>query len=442
MRNLRASQDDLHHSTAAIVNTSPSLPTNSVTSRDTGVSISSRQQNPDAQQPQQQQQQQHSKHLNRSRSSRATQRKSRETTRPSRARRLKSRRSHSFSDVSTWLAGVEDAAHAHQPSGHREKEQVGSSGDEKDVSEPSLRKLIEDHELAERNNERNRMPHRNIRFSESEAVPVTQPLFIDVSSTNDVTEGSSSISQNRAPERPICVTRSRTQTNTIINSSPERERRDEPLSKKERKLLEFDEEKEASDVTKSDVDSHQTEKSPQAGRRLAVNLRNKPKPGSDPDEMYRLPTEHLRFDRDYSNERIKSKRVSAQVQHQFITCWRDEIEELNERLREASIDGAVGGDDALTSAYDPHPVRNDGDLLRPYFTCTELSDALENHTIELTSQAVPPPQLLTPSISGYELTLPPRLLHTHEVFSSSEDVRTSPRTGAKPKKSPRKQKAL
>ena len=321
---------------------------------------------------------------------------------------------------------------------------MGSSGDEKEVSEPSLRKLIEDHELAERNN-RNRAQTTTVtHLHENEATPLTEQLYIDVScsepAANDFPPGSDVIIREPAElewrDGETRITRSRT------NENSERRESGDGLSEKERKMLEFEQEKEFGETAKCDVDAQQNEKSPEGGcGRLRENMRNKPQPGCDPDELYRLPTEHLRFDRDYSNERIKSKRVvsAAHAQRPIITWRRDEIDELNERLREASLDGAVGGDDLLTSAY---PFDTEGERLLQYQlgTWAEVSEVVDNHTIELTSQA--PLQQLTPSIPTFERSLPSRLLPRNDVFSSSEDIRASPRAGAKPKKSPRKQKAL
>lgn len=119
--------------------------------------------------------------------------------------------------------------------------------------------------------------------------------------------------------------------------SPGRESEDDP----EWKLLQYEQELEYS---KFEADSAQNEKQQHrknGGRRRAMRggAQGAARLPDDPDERYRLPTEHLRNDRDYSNERIRQKKLTAQYRH--IQALYRELQ-LSERLRDRD-GGAVGG---------------------------------------------------------------------------------------------------
>ena len=158
----------------------------------------------------------------------------------------------------------------------------------------------------------------------------------------------------------------------------------------------------------------------------------------DLDEMYRLPTEHLREDnnhRDYSNQRLKHKHLSKLNMRQLLR-YREEIHELNERIRE---EGACGGyaednEEELDDTTDLTQVMSDGRIVLTSAGATLYSN--ERMTTQLNNE-----QRLSASAGAARNT-------QIDGFSSPEEQPSSPRqqqqqqTGARPKKSPRKQKAL
>ena len=155
-------------------------------------------------------------------------------------------------------------------------------------------------------------------------------------------------------------------------------------------------------------------------------------PKSDLDDMYRLPTEHLQSirDQDYSNERIKHKRMSK-IQMQRLLRYRDEINELNERLREEG-GGACGGyeevEDRLEIDNSSVVLTGNTVVLQP---ATDIGTRL---SMEVDIEPVAGTQGQVEGTAG-----------TNDGFSSPEDQPSSPRqphSGARPKKSPRQQKAL
>jgi hypothetical protein len=185
---------------------------------------------------------------------------------------------------------------------------------------------------------------------------------------------------------------------------------------KEKKLLEMDSATGGGTMSKVNADNLQSEK-------------NDP---HDLDELYRLPTEHLRRDdniRDYSNQRLKHKHLSKIHVRQLLR-YRDEINELN-RLRE---DGACGG----YEEEEADEVLGDGIIL----TTTPTTRAMASPVAGLYTDRL--------TIQLNEQSLLTTRTRTTDGFSSPEEQPSSPRqqqqqqpnTGARPKKSPRKQKAL
>jgi hypothetical protein len=180
---------------------------------------------------------------------------------------------------------------------------------------------------------------------------------------------------------------------------------------KEKKLLEMESASGGGTLSKVKADNMESEKNDE-----------------DLDEMYRLPTEHLRREdnnRDYSNQRLKHKHLSK-IHVQQLLRYRDEINELN-RLRE---DGACGG----YEEEEGEEILGEGIILTS--TSPAASPLAGLYTDRLTIQLSEQSLLTT------------RTRAVTDGFSSPEEQPSSPRqqqqpnTGARPKKSPRKQKAL
>ena len=244
--------------------------------------------------------------------------------------------------------------------------------DEKDVAEPSLRKIEEDEELEGSITSGAPLPEATDPSATSIIMASTQnvsdaaqgssqaPLFVEIN-TDTESENFKEFSQispkNRGEsdnagvpsreahnqDRSVEVRNLRVPTSTngarsrliaghtrSLNCDY-----DEDFAK-EKKLLDY----EQCGFSKVDAEWQENEKNHK--RRAQCNRNHNTT--SDLDEMYRLPTEHLRIDRDYSNERIKHKRLTK-VQRQYLALYRDGINEINERLKEATLDGAVGGED-------------------------------------------------------------------------------------------------
>ena len=335
-----------------------------------------------------------------------------------------------------------------------------SSDYEKDVAEPSIQKLVEDRELEHSDNCYQHDPsiyqhdaavyeHDTSVYQHGACVMENSQhqLFVHTDNDqNDQSENYKEFSQlspknNATRNGPLAVTRRRVMTSPRdVNISSQRSPSAMAAeSEKERKLLDY----ESEGYSKFDSERRENEKSK---RSLTVGLRSKP--SNDLDEMYRLPTEHLCYDRDYSNERIKHKRLSK-AQKQYLVKYREEINELNERLKEASLDGAVGGVDEPHDVLDARNVHSNQQR-----AALKLSPG---SSVGLEAAAT---NRLSPQVNrrqGIELANHQRMAvaasmerrrSTTDGFSSPEDIPSSPRAsfcstaGARPKKSPRKQKAL
>ena len=144
---------------------------------------------------------------------------------------------------------------------------------------------------------------------------------------------------------------------------------------------------------------------------------------SEFDEMYRLPTEHL--SRDFSNERLKGHHV-GKAHHNRIN------EEINERLKEERQHGACGGGDDFQQGNNTD-ICVEPWLAEQYpYLCLEHSAVLLNRHLEN--------ELRNSQISGSNIEINP---HHWSDSSHSPEQPSSPRAnnaGARPKRSPRKQK--
>ena len=357
------------------------------------------------------------------------------------------------------------------------------SDDEKDVAEPSPQKIDEDRELESDVISIPLAVHGNVIPVPAQPCDVSAfsvPAQIDVSAFQRDVGSSSPERFQRQPHLFVQLDNDSMQENhkELIQLSPKgstdsiavphvqhgrapavtSQRRSasaaaaSATSEKERKLLDYDGDG-GSCYSKFDCESQENEK---AAGRAGGGRGNQIT--SDPDEMYRLPTEHLRYDRrDYSNERIKHKRLSKAVQRQYLAKYREEINELNERLKEASLDGAVGG---VETAHDVIKLSQLGSGAGSCFeasACNRLSpqvnrrlDSTNQRRVDLANQH----RLDSTNQRRLESTNQRRLYAAdrrrsavYDGFSSPEENPSSPRasfssSGARPKKSPRKQKAL
>jgi hypothetical protein len=131
------------------------------------------------------------------------------------------------------------------------------------------------------------------------------------------------------------------------------------------------------------------------------------------DELYRLPTDHLRHDKDYSNQRIREKLQGSQ--------------HANEGLGDP-YEGACGGGDC----YEYGSVTSDDEIELELSSQTPL-------ILHFNEVPVVPRNALRPCDQHPS---PVTLSSQRQEVCSSPEVPPSPRSGARPKKSPKKQRAL
>ena len=304
------------------------------------------------------------------------------------------------------------------------------SDNEKDVADISVKKKAEDEEIESMHSASSHLKQEELPVTEEGdcyrsdfAVDCYKELRVNLQVTENYKEYSQvspkgleeknndrqSVVSNPSAKPKVCVQHKHSTRQSLEDNV------------QEKKLLEFYNKQRLSSKFEAEKKANEKIKKKRSGRN------NRGSHNADLDEMYRLPTEHLCMDRDYSNERIKQRNL-VKMQRQCLARYRDEINEINERLKEASLDGAVGGVDI--SEEHQHDLQHQHNhqhgivVHEPGFRVLE-SDYLNNQRILEERQ---------------------RRSENDTGLSSPEDHPSSPRasfsSGARPKKSPRKQKAL
>ena len=156
--------------------------------------------------------------------------------------------------------------------------------------------------------------------------------------------------------------------------------------------------------------------------------------GNALDEQYRLPTEHLRMDTDYSNERLKQKRLTK-VFHNMA-----HNQELNERLKQ--------NDD--TEWYGWYPPESELAGATAWYDFEDEQTYETNHGLAtLTERSITTMRRLENDHKNYQrvntpptLNLSPTELRRRSSQSSSPERPSGQETGARPKKISSKQRAL
>lgn len=312
---------------------------------------------------------------------------------------------------------------------------VREEEDEKDVAEISEEKMEEDKELELLSTYDEKCQSQEGVSGETEDNPnYYSELRVNIENTENYKEYSQVANNKGGDNIPAAANQSAkpkiTSNNNKYSSNNNNNSANSDEFLKERKLLEFYKNK--SMLSKFEAENTENEKSRR--RRNSRNGRN-----TDLDEMYRLPTEHLCLDRDYSNERIKQKQLAKmhRQQRQCLARYRDELNELNERLKEASLDGAVGGVD-LTEEPSHNPD------MHSYTRNICISEPIYEHP----GSTMLNRRFEVDIVNQHRLVGDCRQVNNNDGFSSPEELPSSPRAsfsttaGARPKKSPRKQKAL
>ena len=155
-----------------------------------------------------------------------------------------------------------------------------------------------------------------------------------------------------------------------------------------------------------------------------------------------IPTEHLRVDRDFSNNRLK-KKIIAHTTKARPSRLRQEINERRRRKDDLTYEGACGGAECM----DEHSPQYDSDDTAHAQASVQLQ-VVESPSVVLCPANtdvdleldVPQPLPQRDSLRITSLTN----ASGHDPLSSPEAPSSprSARSGARPKKSPRKQRAL
>ena len=326
---------------------------------------------------------------------------------------------------------------------------------EKDVAEISHRKLEEDLEVGNVNPK---------STATSESQDLTRPLSLNVEDTENLKEFSqpspkdtATCNSQSAPNQHSnvynrCVISTTPHTRPLLAAPP---RAGAPQSRPSSAGSNHDQDNLASQQKKVEMHEKQKlkeERSRTVCRKLILDKiqseknPNQNQPDQHPDlsseefdELYRLPTEHLRVDRDYSNHRLKQKLIAHTKTRP--TRLREEINERRRKKEDLVYEGACGGAECL----DEHSPQYDSD------------DTAQASVVHL--QVESPSVVLCPVSTDVDLELDvPQPLPQRDSLriasltsTSGQDPLSSPeapssprsaRSGARPKKSPRKQRAL
>ena len=192
-------------------------------------------------------------------------------------------------------------------------------------------------------------------------------------------------------------------------------------------------EKETEKNAKNVNDFREKSKSNRADRLLKKKPGRHRSNGTALDEQYRLPTEHLRTDTDYSNERLKQKRL-AKVFHNVA-----HNQELNERLKQ--------NDD--TEWYGWYPPESELAGATAWYDFEDEQTYEANYGLAtLTERSITTMRRLENDHKNYQrvntptLNLSPTELRRRSSQSSSPERPSGQETGARPKKISSKQRAL
>ena len=299
---------------------------------------------------------------------------------------------------------------------HADDERADVDDDEKDIAEISPEKLEEDRQLEIINMYHETIVEDGSNLNDSTDVKSTDcflhlvPLTVNVENVKEYAPISKEGDENAACDHILHV-----------------EAEDVPDE------CHWNTEKEMEKDVKNVSDSREKSKSNRADRLLKKKSGRHRSTGNNLDERYRLPTEHLRTDTDYSNERLKQKRL-AKVFHSM-----KHNQELNERLKQNDE----------TEWYGWYPPESE------LVGATAWYDFEDDHTYEanyglatLTERSITTMRQLENDHKNYQTVNTPTLTLSPtepQHCSSQSPERPSgeeTRAGARPKKVSTKQRAL